>query len=191
MRVFGIIVLVAAMISTTGCGLIIRDWTVYSEDTYKGTGTMTDHGGSSGLDRFVLDLGEVDLSKPSTVSYKMSNLPPVKLDLLVHMTHFPPDASAYNTAIGYNKSQIKVTLKTDTGKLVAQHEKPLSKWGWSPNRDDAGQLTYTARDFGWGSAFTPKKNEAFVLTLEITPDPSSTGTTPGRVRVAGGGWVAP
>ena len=187
MKLLSSAMLLAIMVTAVGCSFGMRDTTVYSPSTYQGDGTMSDRGDRASFDRFVLDLGDVDLSKQSKVTYKMSKLPPVRMNLGLKMTDMPPLTPMSDSGKEYNKAQVKVSLKTDGGKTVFEHDQPLSKWTWSGTVHGTYRVVYV-RDFSPGTSFTPTENESYVLTLDITPDPTSKGGKPTSLRITGGGW---
>jgi len=190
MKELSVIALFISMIAAVGCSNPMRDRTVYSVSTYQGDGAMTDRGDRAAFHRFVLNLGALDLSKPGKFTYKMSKLPPVNLTLDLKMTGLSPLPATNDPAKEYNKAQVKVTLKTDSGDTVFEHDRPLSQWTWSGSMNGTSRMVYV-RDFAPGSWFTPKGNESYQLTVTITPDPTSKGTKPTVLRIAGGGWKVP
>ena len=69
---------------------------------------MNDHGDEVAFDRFVLELGEVDMSESGKYTFKMSKLPPVKLNLSMHMTDFPAEASGHSGPRAHAEAELAV-----------------------------------------------------------------------------------
>ena len=62
----------------------------YPDLNYAGDGSFNDNGRRSGINRFVLDLGSVDLSDDSYHTYHLKGLPEVKFICYLRLDHSLP-----------------------------------------------------------------------------------------------------
>lgn len=62
---------------------------------YSGDGHLTDNGVRAATNRYVLNLGEVDLSQRGTKTYRIANLPEANFVARIEISVVPKDCTAY------------------------------------------------------------------------------------------------
>jgi hypothetical protein len=157
--------------------------------SYRGDGNLVDRGFSTAHERYVLDLGAVDLGARARREYKLSGLPGEEftLGLRTQSTRTPDGKSLFDAKP--LKARVKLELTSErTGKVVAI-EDDLRSWTWNEARD-LYVFLYGRGDKHQPSStsFTPKSWESYRLSLEVlTPDPSASQYGFSLMAV-GGGW---
>ena len=166
-------VVLVALPFLTSCG-------GYSEKSYRGDGTLRDHGWYSGSGRYTLDLGEVDLASRGERRYSLANLPPERLALgFGFRSGWPTNATVHLKLL-------------HAGGTLIDEARPLREWVVSGSRDfrtfvycgGEGNTWSEAPGTAWGCIFKPKAGEAYQLTLDIV-DPTGPGMT-AKLIVEGG-----
>ena len=154
-----------SLVILTSCG-------GYSERSYKGDGTLRDHGWYSGSGRYTLDLGDVDLSSRGVRNYVLRNLPPERMAVgLGFRTGLPTGAVLH------------LKLEHPAGTLIDE-ARPLSEWLLSGSRDfttfvyckGVGDSWSETAGTAWGCVFKPRAAEEYRLALEVV-EPGGPGTT--------------
>lgn len=95
-----------------------------------GDGTLTEDRFSPSR-RFVLDLGPVDLSKPSSTTFRIANLPSTAFTLGFEIVPRPPRQSRSLFGVRPISAPVRVTLVDELGRLVIDERGPLNRWVWS------------------------------------------------------------
>lgn len=174
---------------------------------YSGDGHFVDHGWLS-PERYVLDLGPIDLSRPGRYSYRFSGLPSERMTIGLEIveaegTDSPPRPS--------HPARVRVLLRTADNQIVVAEEAALDTWAWSRTRRDPrsfyyrkGEMRYVSLgqgvsrpervgekfDGGWGSSFIPNPGRAYVLSLEVVnSEQNPVGSA--RLMLEGGGMTYP
>ena len=179
------------------------------QSRYQGDGTLSDAGPFAANDRYVLDLGPFDMSRPNQKSYEMSGLPETEFTVGIDVTSVGPRQTPI-----YDEKPLSVSvtlrLTNERGETVISQTKRLNTWTWSGAigrseksfvylRGEAreialggGTTTYknigVAADGGWGTYFTPRSNgryRLYVATLTTEPNASSFNA---RILAESGGW---
>lgn len=177
--------MLAAVMSLTAC---------YRASSYSGDGRLTDYGWwELEGNRFVLDLGPVDLSVPSRHSYRLSNLPNAEFTAGVEIVEAEPNL--IGSARPAHPSVVRLELTTSNNEVAIIEEGPLDIWVWSYGvggmesylyrRGEAKEVplgggTTTSERLGvkaakgWGSYFTPEESTTYFLTFEVLDSRSET-----------------
>lgn len=154
----------------------------YPDLNYTGEGDFTDYGRKSGILRFVLDLGEVDLKKDAMQGHRLKGLPEVEFVCYLRIDHplptlgKPKDFEAGNLVI-------EMSLEDENGTEVFSEKAPLKNWIWSGSVGAPQSDLYTRK-----TIFTPKKGKIYRLSLKIpegNPDAPQV-----QLLLMGGGWKA-
>lgn len=147
---------VAASLVLVACG-------GYSERSYRGDGTLRDHGWFSGSGRYTLDLGTVDLGVSGVRHFSLANLPPERLAIGFGFEADPP-------------SGVQVHLKLQgTSRPLIDDSRPLALWVRSSSRGFrtflycGGAEGSWSGDPGtaWGCVFRPEANETYQLSVDV------------------------
>ncbi len=152
------------LLGIIACGALIQ---VFGMPVgYSGDGRLVDNGPLAATDRYVLDLGEIDLESKSKRTYSLVNLPTTSF--VVGLEIVPTTQSARMTE-GLINPTLSMSMKDGSGKEVFAVASPLRLWTWSIPSTGAKAFIYH-RDHP-GSFVYPRSETTYALTVEvITPD---------------------
>jgi hypothetical protein len=165
---------------------------------YRGDGTLTDLGPTAAINRYVVDLGPIDLSRPNQRSFKMVGLPPVELTMGVR----PVSVSAGCDATALGSVRVRLEVQTEAGAVVVAEEAPLSAWvsasdlvyrrgaaHQGPAGGDAVKYVRTGMraSGGWGTYFTPRSSGIYLAQFTVL-DARGASDCESRLVLLGGGW---
>ena len=128
---------------------------------YTGDGNFTDYGRKSGIQRFVLDLGEVDLKEASVRIYELKGLPDVnyvcylRVDHPLPITGRPKDFKAGDLVV-------EMALEDENGTKVFSEKAPLNRWVWSGSVGASKSDLYSRM-----TIFTPETGKSYRFSLKI------------------------
>ena len=157
--------------------------------SYRGDGKLIDNGFAAASERYVLDLGPVDLGKQLLTTYKLSGLPNEEftVGIRTQSTKTPDGKSLFDAKP--LRAKVRLELTSEKSGKVFEIADDLPSWTWSEVRDlhiflygrgDKRQPTSTS--------FTPRPGESYRLAFEIlSPDPAATQYRFSLLAV-GGGW---
>ena len=166
---------------------------------YAGDGQLTDHGFIA-HQRYVLDLGPVDLSQRSQQSFKMANLPSEGFTFGLQLAGTNWNESAV-------QATVRLLLVNEKDQVVFDVTESLPKWVWSGVRPGdpfvylrgvnseipigAGSVRLepvVKADGGWGTYVQARRTGRYQLTFEtVKPDPYARQVA-ARLVAVGGGW---
>src|SRR5437879_3170791 len=110
-------VICAAVLQTTACS-----------PRYRGDGTFTDFGLQTAHERYLIDLGPIDLSRVNKQSFRMVGLP--STELTIGLRQINVSAGCDTVALGTER--VRLDVITSDGAMVVSEEAPLSAWTSSP-----------------------------------------------------------
>ena len=175
---------------------------------YDGDGRFVDHGPTAAAERYLLDLGPVDLATKSERRYSMAGLPPVEMVVGLEVTAAPiGERSRESRPVD---ALITIVVINSRNELVIREREHLARWTWETSssqefrafvyrRGDVREQSLGSgvigferlgvrTDGGWGSYFQPRRGERYLLTLSVL-EPASAGQRYSvRLLVTGGGW---
>ena len=154
----------------------------YPDLNYTGDGNFTDYGRKAGIFRFVLDLGDVDLTEASVSKFELKGLPEVEFVCYLRVDHPLPTLGKPKN-FGAADSVVEMTLEDENGTKVFSEKAPLQNWIWSGSVGAPQSDLYTHK-----TVFTPEKDKSYRLSLKIRegkPD-----APPAQLLLMGGGWKA-
>ena len=157
---------------------------------YQGDGELVDRGPLVGTDRYVVNLGGLDLGKTGQFKYMVGNLPPVPfvvgLEIVEEKPNFPRKRPQH-------AGRVRLMLETEEGQKVFSEDARLSDWVWSFVDHEARSFLFRVGkrgrplpDQASGSTFVPRSGAKYRLTLEVVEPQSS--PRPARLLLKGGGW---
>ena len=154
----------------------------YPDLNYTGDGNFTDYGRKAGILRFVLDLGEVDLTEASVNKFELKGLPEVEFVCYLRVHHplptlgKPKDFEAGNLVVG-------MSLEDENGTQVFSEKAPLKSWTWSGSVGSSQSDLYTRK-----TIFTPEAGKIYFITL--TKNKGNLKAPKAEFLLMGGGWKA-
>ncbi len=174
---------------------------------YTGDGRLSDKGWAVAHDRYVLDLGDLDLNARSTIVRRLAGLPPgVTFAIGVSVGKAAPSSTEPMTP--KLSAVVKLSVVRDDGTLIVAEEASLADWVASAAVGSSESFLYrrgssvevplaggavthrpvgVRADGGWGSSFTPAPGREYRLMLEVV---SADASPESRIRLVakGGGW---
>jgi len=172
---------------------------------YQGDGKLVNHGPFAAKDRYVLDLGPVDLARTGKYIYTMGNLPGDRFAIGLEIVEAEPNRSTGNRPP--HSGRIRLLLETSNHEIVVSEDSDLKSWIWSFGRGDLKSFLYRTgeeywvsskdgtshtvhvgvrTDEGWGTFFSPRPDIKYQLTLEVLE--AHAQPRPTRLLLKGGGW---
>ncbi len=194
-RVMLFLAIVASVAVSSGCA----GW------AYQGDGKLQDSGPLASHDRYVLDLGPIDLGRTGQYTYTMSNLPAVDFIVGLEIVEVEPNRFTANQPV--HSGSIRLLLETSNHEIVISEDGPLKSWRRSFVRDELESFLYrkgkehwitnkdgttspvsdgVRTDEGWGTYFVPRPDITYRLTLEVLEAQGL--PRPTRLLLKGGGW---
>lgn len=169
---------------------------------YTGDGKLTDHGMLAYSARYIVDLGPIDTSSPTTRSYKLSGLPRATFTVGIDVTEPTPNRFDNDRT---RHGRVAVTLQNGAGETVIAEDTALQHWVRSYGLGSylsrfylAGQL----RDVplpgggvrneqigekasgGWGTYFKSDPEDSYALSVQII-EPFDEESRNARVSLVG------
>ena len=154
----------------------------YPDLNYTGDGNFTDYGRKAGILRFVLDLGDVDLTEASVSKFELKGLPKVEFVCYLRVQHplttlgKPKDFQAGDLVVG-------MSLEDENGTEVFSEKAPLKKWVWSGSVGAPQSDLYTHK-----TIFTPETGKTYFITLK--KNKGNLKAPKAEFLLMGGGWKA-
>lgn len=196
------------LMGVLAAGCMIVSAVFYPRTRDVGDGRLTDKGPDAASDRYVVDLGPVDLSTPGKMTYQVSGLPRDEFTVGLQIT-------AADTSIAVKDSDpldtlVTLTMSNEASELIVEERGPLRTWKWTYLIDrpheafvyrsgraeqvpiDAKTYTYRLLDVkpdeGWGSYFKPRGRGRYSVTLQVEPGSEQAIPVEARLQMRGGGW---
>lgn len=104
---------------------VVLLWSCSAERRYVGDGQLTDHGPEAANERYVLDLGALDLTTAQQVRLQMSGLPETEF---VAGVEVKPEEHPATLPEGFGAAVISMQLSDADGGTVISASKPLREW---------------------------------------------------------------
>ncbi len=166
-----LLVVVFSVILTSGC---------YQISQYSGDGRLVDNGYSSAIDRYVLNLGQVDFTRRGRTTYRMKNLPGVDFVVGIEIATGP------ESRIVVEERLVNPVLSLELsqgGAVLFSKKSALSTWTWSVPRAVMPNIVY-----GEETYFTADSNAEYALTLSVLEPDLSQSKYTAHLVVKSGGW---
>lgn len=171
-------VLAVASLGASGC---------MSELRYSGSGHLHDAGPFAAVDRYVIDLGEIDLRNSSSASFQLANLPQEALTIGLDISFVEVQRTIELAVRRPIFAVVNFELRSADGSILLRDEVSLyqdAAW-WASGADTRRAFIYSLRR---RTTFVPEPERAYSLSVTVVqPDRGSTDYT-AAVAVRGGGW---
>ena len=148
---------------------------------YTGDGKFVDHGRKSGIFRFVLDLGQVNLKEELNEIYELKGLPEVEFVCYLRVDQPLGVSGKWDGEFKAGHHVVEMVLSDEDGIEVFSESAPLSRWTWSGSVGALQSDLYTTR-----TMFTPDQAKLYKLSLRVPK--KETEAPVGRLLLMGGGW---
>jgi hypothetical protein len=168
---FGLVIAVPVMLA--GC---------YRASHYTGDGQLTDKGAGAATDRYVLNLGMIDLTQQGVRSFRLANLPAENFVVGLEIAA-PNDPSVIEKKTV--NPVITMELAGPDGKILFARKAPLDTWTWAVRSGEHRAFVY-GRDEP-KTYFDAAAKTEYTLTLKvIEPDRGQLNYTASLVAKSGG-----
>ena len=154
----------------------------YPDLNYTGDGNFMDYGRKAGILRFVLDLGDVDLTEASVSKFELKGLPEVEFVCYLRVDHPLPTLGKPKN-FGAADSVVEMSLEDVNGTEVFSEKAPLKKWVWSGSVGAPQSDLYTHK-----TIFTPETGKTYFITLK--KNKGNLKAPKAEFLLMGGGWKA-
>ena len=153
---------------------------IFPDLSYQGDGKFSDYGRKAGINRFVLDLGEVDLDKAFHVEHDLIGLPEVEFVCYLRISHPLPTFGAPTDFIA-GDLVVELSLDAQDGEQVFVEKAPLNRWIWSGSVGASKSDLYTRK-----TIFTVEKGKTYNLSLKVLAGKKAAPKA--QLLLMGGGW---
>lgn len=138
----------------------------YRVSNYTGDGQLIDNGARAATDRYVLDLGSVDLTHRGTRTFRIANLPEV--NFVVGFEIVAPDN---NNLIERKAASptVSIELASPDGKILFAKKAPLDAWTWAVRAGENRAFVYGREEPATYFDAAPKTEYTLTLTV-FEPD---------------------
>ncbi len=173
---------------------------------YSGDGIYKDHGLLTAKDRYVIDLGDIDLSSAKKYKFTLSGLPAVEMVVGLQIEPILNDKKGDSIDRREYNSLVRLELRNTLGELSIKEMSQLKEWIWShSNNGDMKYFIYRKGEYkneegerdpranllankGWGTYFLPRKNGKYNLIFEVIEPINISHKAQIKMIVKGGGW---
>lgn len=157
----------------------------YFVSMYSGDGILIDNGMSAAIDRYVLTLDSVDLSRKGTKKYRIANLPVAKFWVGIEVEVEPKDQSL----IGEKSINPTVSLKLSDseGNVIFEKEGELASWSWEL-RGNKPTLSFIGGTDNGGTHLEPKPPNEYEITFTVLEPYSGQSKISASLKMKSGGW---
>lgn len=156
----------------------------FAEWRYDGDGQLVDNGMWAATDRYVLDLGALDLTSGGAPRrMRMSHLPETEFFAGIQITPLT-DLESLPEDLG--SAVVSMRLANTKGDTVMSVSKPLREWRKSSSRVETDAFLYVRDDLS--SSFTPMNGNTYWITVSVVPDQSGPARLQARLILKSGGW---
>jgi hypothetical protein len=140
----------------------------YQVPHYSGEGQLIDNGPSAETDRYVLNLGSIDLTQRGKKSFRTVDLPKAKFVTGIEISIALKDQNIIEEK--RIKPSVSLELSDSAGRVLFEKKSTLDTWTWSIVAKSRNAFIYGKGDPG---TFFDAQQGEYVLTINIIdPDPS-------------------
>lgn len=151
---------------------------------YSGDGTMIDNGPLAATDRYVVNLGPIDLARRGELSFRLSDLPSENFVCGFELTVQSTDHSALRDKAIF--AVVSMEVKEQDGKSKFRVVDPLNKWTWSV--PSIGGTAFLYQRGTPGSFFSVESGRTYQLTVTVLEPEVSKRSIKVAVLLKSAGW---
>jgi hypothetical protein len=172
-KTLSLTVLIASFALLSGCPVT----------NYSGDGTFVDNGASAANDRYILDLGPVDLTQRTQRTFRLAGLP--KSNFVVGIQIKTADDPALISGRSLTPT-VSLSLSESASGLIFSKKSSLREWTWSVPAAGDTAFVYGRED--QSTHFDAVQSATYTLTLDVI-EPDQSGLRYVAVLTAKtGGW---
>jgi hypothetical protein len=179
MKLPAIILVIVASLAACGCST--------SEKRYAGDGRLHDAGPFTLVDRYVVELGPVELRNAGRATFQLANLPQVPLTVGLDITFAQTQRAIELMGTRPIYAVVDFTLYRADGTAVFHDEASLyqdAAW-WANEPDTTRAFVYSLRR---RTTFVPDPDRAYLLAVTVTQPDRGSAVYVAAAAVRGGGW---
>lgn len=166
---------------------------------YSGDGELSDPGLLAATDRYVLNLGNIDLWKNKDYQYNINNLPEKNFVFGIDSSHKDITNDDPHSGIR-DKINIKLVVTDQDGLEVINESALIKDWVWSHARGSSYVFGYRRCDEeadakgyftcveGTGTYFTPSEGKQYTVKLVVSGEERLKSELIGTLLAKSGGW---
>jgi len=148
--------------------------------TYTGDGRLLDNGPTAANDRYVVEVGTIDLSQRTSKTFALKGLPSVNFVVGIQVS----SATGKSNDGPIADADVLMEIRDESGSQVVGVAGPLRTWTWSGSLRGGPSFVYERGPPG--SYFSPAAKSSYELRVTVRT-PSSVAT-PALVVLKSGGW---
>lgn len=156
----------------------------YQVSHYSGDGQLIDNGSAAATDRYVLNLGPIDLTQPGTKTFRLANLPEVNFVTGVEISIASGDRAT--NATPRPNPVISLELSGSDGKVFFTRKSALDAWTWSVPASGLPAFVYGREEPR--THFNAASKTTYTLTLNVLEPDRSQAKYTARLMMKSGGW---
>ena len=163
----------AVLIMLAGC---------YHASSYAGDGRLIDNGASAATDRYVLNLGSIDLTQRGTKTFQIANLP--EANFVAGLEIVAPDNNIIERRAA--NPTVAIELTSLDGKVLFARQAPLDAWTWAVRVGEHRAFVYGRDEPRTYFDVTPKAE--YRLTIKVIEPERSWSKYTASLIAKSGGW---
>jgi hypothetical protein len=153
-----------------------------ASDKYSGDGRMVDNGVTAANERYVVELGYVDLTKIGSHTFRIAGLP--KANFVIGL-QIPVVTTNGAEAAATTTADVSIKLIGPTQEIIVDVAGPLSEWTWSGPLHATSNFIYKREPLK--SYFDATPSTEYHLRVDVRTVDRATGTR-ALVVLKSGGW---
>lgn len=153
----------------------------YPNLNYTGDGKFQDYGKSSGVNRFALDLGELNLNIDSVNSYDLIGLPDCSMKCYLRVDYPLALQGRPEQQPDWLETVVFMKVLDAAGEEVFSEKLSLNKWRWSGRVEAQTSDLYAPNTW-----FIPSVGKSYKLIIEVHPVQAVVPRC--QIILMGGGW---
>ncbi len=153
---------------------------------YSGDGKLIDNGLTAANERYILDLGEINLGSNGEYTYKVSNLPKQNFVFGINVSSESIKDNSFVWDAPIN-AKIKLNISSN-GKTIVQENALAKEWTWSHKSGDSLVFGYRRNNGSAGTYITPNRGASYIVKLKIYETDGTGNKYKSSLLAKSGGW---
>ena len=151
---------------------------------YSGDGQLIDNGALAAKDRYVLNLGSINLKKQSLQTFQIVNLPEANFVMGIEISVASEDRVAIENQ--QVNAIVSLELSTSKGMTLFTMKAPMAAWTWSVPA--GGHRAFIYGRGGPGTYFNADSKTEYTLAFNVLEPDRSQSTYTALLIAKSGGW---
>ena len=155
--------------------------------SYNGDGKLIDSGPTSATERYVLDLGEINLGTDKEYTFKIRDLPATNFVFGINLVSEKINGIDFAENIPIN-AKIEFLILNNENEILLDDSAYINKWVWSQKRGANSAFGYRRINGKSGTYFTPSKGASYTVKLKISETDGTGNKYNTKLLAKSGGW---